>query len=132
MSATVTALNGTLSTATSGSGLYEISWTTTFCSGLYLYIYYVKGTETSLDLAFKAIDNNSKILTNQFYITKLNSATLVVEKFICKLDGTIPRLIVPVPTPEAGDSIVVQFQFVGTPSGTLTVFGETDNKYKSI
>jgi hypothetical protein len=126
----VTALNGTLTTFS--TSLYEVKWTTTFTTGMYLYINYTKGTETSLDLTFKAVDNTVSLSAGEYFITKIAPTTYIVEKFIVKLDGTIPRIVVPVPVPDSADYLITQFTYIGTPSGTVTVFGATDNKYKSI
>jgi hypothetical protein len=129
----VTALNGTL-TVVSPSAV-DVRWASTFVSGLYLYVDYTKGSETTVDVTFRTVDLFPPVSGAEYSITKLDHIPgptfLNVQEYLIHLTGAPVRMCIPIPSPESAAAMIARFTFTGSlaSSGSLTVFADTDNKY---
>jgi hypothetical protein len=112
------------------SGTYEIQYNIVRYSGMYLYVNYTKGSESSVDFFFKASDSlfaASVPPSGAYYVIKTNSSSVASQYFI-RLTST-GKYVMPVPSPESADFLTAEIVFNGPDDGTINVFGNYDDSY---
>lgn len=121
----ITATNGTVVSAT------EINWNCKKYGGMYLFLNYTKGTETSVTVYFTVTDDTMPTGSGAFYITQITDLEGTLAKWSVTLSST-DDVVIPVPLPECADTVSAVFSFntPGATPGDLVVWANMADIYR--
>jgi hypothetical protein len=107
----------------------SVTFNTKMVEGLYLYVKYTKGNETSVTLDFQINDEKHPSASEWFNIITLGDANAAEVYTVVLTTASTLYCVVPVPTPESADLLKVTFTYTGGSSGDIEVWANTTNKY---
>ena len=121
----VTATNGTVISAT------EVNWNCKMYDGMYLFINYTKGTETSVTVTFTVTDDTMPLGSGAFNITQITDTEGTLDDWSVVLSAT-NNVVIPVPLPECADTVSAIFTFntPGETPGTVVVWSNMADIYR--